>query len=599
MRKTIVAFLATCILFSSMLSAQVLAGNGTDFSKTAIATNSLFTGDRENYVSPLYFNLVDKNMFFLGFGTPRTEASKEFRAGIGLPLGFMYTGAFVALNDSLTGNLGGNQATIINKTQDWTYDAFGNMISNEKTTTKNVDYTNNKSNLIKLLAGLKIGEMNLGIYNSFLQSDFSRYGNYDGTVFGTIGTPGTTATSTAILDAAGVVIRNESEEYALGNSMLGKGITDNLVVGLTVPLSGMKLFAQAGASFATSDSGSTGAMETYLVRPLLGFASFTPTTFLPGKTAAAIADTASYNFYDQKLVMKAVTVTPMINATVEMDIPLIVPATFNGGLGFEIALVSHTGSYSDTALAAQVIKGYATTYRSVAYSTASTVPNEIKTTLVDTRQFGAVTYTADTSMDLSLPLAMTFKPVGDFQFAIGLEPVFTFGSQAYASSGSRLITTTYFDGDAMTTLDPDDYVSIRTVTDAKETTVESSFDWNNTFTAAAQFYMVPQKFRFNLGAITTWMPISRRTVTTTVDSVTTDLTTRQNGDQTTALTTQYIQSDPGTQTETFFSSGSLDVQYRLGATYFFSQNMYIDMYFSNTSNVLIPGSWYIDLTIKL
>jgi hypothetical protein len=193
------------------------------------------------------------------------------------------------------------------------------------------------------------------------------------------------------------------------------------------------------------------------------------------------------------------------------------------------------------------------------------------------------------------------EPSDIFRFAVGYAPNLNGSSSTSSYTGGAQSVTTYEDGDGVDGNtdgdDPDDYVVTRTVTRNGESDTTNSFDLAHTVSIGTQFYLVPEKFRINLGSYFRNEMIDKQTMTeTTSGTVEFTETTSTNGAA--AVETDYdINTTPPGEAQYNKISGDLDVDYEAGMTFFFSEDMYLD--FKTYGGYLWDlSNWTLEMTIR-
>lgn len=596
-----------------------------ELSNTNSATYTVFDEDQDLFLSPTDFGRIGAPSIFLQFDMPGSSASR-FRGGLGLPLGAIYAAAHYLGSNYVQGNLGSNQSTTTYKTDTYSTNPItGQIVGVTKTTTTELDYQDSIVDNLQALVGLRLGPATLGIYSYTAVNDFLAHGNYrlsyampGSALWSTVGFSGAgasgIATSFATTDSGGVVTGTQSQAFATGQDG-SSGFTQNLVAGFAMPLSSARLEATAGVKLYRNTTVGIGAYEAFSTRPNAGYASFTPATALPGAAAAAIADATSYTFDEGRRDFSYTTITPSIGASVELPLPLPGNAVLTAGGTASAVFAAYSSPYMDLAAAEQPNRGVSTWFHSFGYTTSVLAPGQVATTGTSTRAFDLATTSRDASVTIEPDVKLVFAPSDRFSFGIRYRPQLYFGSWAQSVSGSSVRVVTYEDGDgvdgnafATTSIaDPDDYVETTTVSRDATGTQSTRVRFSNYVYTGAQFYLVPARLRVNLGARVANYMVNRTTTVYTTDSVVT-YTTQRTTDGVTAVTAQSFDTTPAPQASTQAVSGSTTVYYVGGLTFFFSENLVLDLY--NTTPASVGGgvtsgniwdlqTWDLELNIRL
>lgn len=602
MRKFLVGFMILALLAPITVMAQ---------SQTYNSTSGLFSLEKDSYLSPIYWSEIERPVLFMQFGMPAASAT-AFDMGLGLPLSGMYAGANVNFYDYITGQVGG-VSTRMTTDATFTYDTLGNRTSETRTTGYDYHIQSNKSNSLTGLFGMKIGDMMVSAYDYINIYDSSFKGYYGG-VYTVPGTATWTAIATPVYqsglahqksqvivkDGAGTITSSTTKDFAAGTTGTAS-LTNNLRLGFTMPLGNMKLLTQTGVDLYDSNTASFGAFNYSIAKPLLAYADYTPgaAVILPDTTAAAIPDLQSYYFSAQRVGNDYTNITPHLNLGVEMPFELGYPGTLTAGLNSSWRFRARSNDYVDLAGVTQSLKGSANYSHNYLYSLGTPdALGRFTSTTTETRANDLWTYTSDMLQTYQPAGKLEVNPSDRFNFSISLSPTVTMQGNLSNRTSKATTIVTYFDNDGVNTGDADDYVETTTVERGSTSYEYQNFNLTTYIATGAQFYLVPDRFRVNLGGSFSNTMFNKTTENQLTDSTTTRTVTRQYGDATTALVTDYqVNLITAQQSISVSDTGSASVSYKVGVTYFFSDAMYLDLA-TNGGDIFTLNNWTLQLVIQ-
>jgi len=605
MKKLLYLLVIAALAFPALAQVSVVGPSAANS-----ASAGLIRSEKDDFLDPASYSSIAAPTLFLQYGMPGPDSDQRVRAAAGLPLGSIYLGFFAGLASSTNGAPSQGQTTA----QTWTYDAFGNLVSTQNATTPSASWTSMQNDTVTALVGFKLGGLALGVSNSFILSSSTGHGDYSAAYtlpttgawnYATIAAPvsgGTT--STLITDASGAVFSKVSSAFGAGydKGTTGEGFTDTLGAGIRTALGAGSLAARFAVGLDSRDFGAYAQAQTSTQQPGKGYASYTPPAGA-SMDGAALSDASAFGYYEATTSSKILRLTPGAGASLAFPLAgTALPATLELGATASYGMGLRSGDYTSTDGSSVSLSGSATTWHSAALSTAAGTVTPA-TTRTETRYWVARAYTSDSKLAASLPVFYRAGVDGkdNFGFGIGLAPSLTLDSQAYTTTGGSTRRTVYENGNGITTGDASDYVTIETLALGSTGYEQSVFAVDTVFSTGAWFYLKPQSLRVNLGGQATWSLVDRTTTTNTTDSASSYKSETTYGDTTLPLTTSFQKSQPAAQSKTVADSAGLTVSYTAGLTYFFSERMKADFYYTgagSTGNILEPGSWTLELVIK-
>jgi len=574
-------------------------------SDTNQATGGIFREAKDQYMSPIYFMELTNPMLLLGFDTPKTTSSSVFQFGTGMTLfGPFYGGLYYKGGNTVIGNAGSSQSIIQSDTDTLLVNTGGVLVGKSRLATTTIDYINKKSNNLSAIFGITLDPtMAIGVYLQSIYNDTSEYGTWDPTTFSSTPTVATSSTTT-VTDTAGTVVSSIGTEYGLG-SKTSTTWTEYLLGGLRMDLGGMTLLSTLGLTYSMIGSAYTGSYETKTIYAGAGYAAYTPTTALPGATAAAISDCKSYTYYDANNGSGYMNLAPTISANVELPLDFLpYNPVLTAGLGYTFVWRMYSSSYRDLAGTAITLSGTSSDSYKVDYSTVMN-GTYTKTTAAVTRSYWADA-TATYTNTIAPVFKVVFAPDANFSFGISYEPSFEFYGDSHSVTSGNVKTTTYEDGDGLngnTTAgaDPDDYVQTYTYTGSPYTKATDRFTFANVLKTGAKFFLIPERFRVNLGATISDTTIERTTTTTTYTGVASSQTSTSYNGAAAVVTGNDVTAALSADTKTTWDYGvAPEVAYKAGFTFFFSDAMFLDFIMSAASggDIWNTANYALEMTIR-
>ncbi|MFP4441869.1 MAG: hypothetical protein ACLFST_02005 [Spirochaetia bacterium] len=568
---------------------------------------NIFREDQDRYLDPIYWGELGSGVLFLQLDLPGGDT--YFEGGIGLPLGGLYFGLNYRGGNYTDGTLSSNNSIIQTSDTEYTVDGTGAIQTITETDTVQIGYRDVIYNRAELLLGLSLGDITLGIKNTLLVDNDSYYGTYAPSFImptaasfsaPEVDTATNTATTVTTREPGGTEpISMISEEYGLGTNEYSV-FSDTLTVGVFMPLGNLSLWGDIGFNLYLRDLGESAAFETYSIDTTSGYPSYTPTTALEGNTAVEIADLEQYTYRTATEDTSSTVMIPSLNAGITTPLPFETPVTLEAGVSGELGFYTYKTPYTDLTGTAQTVSGYASDFYETTYTVNETSPDVFETTTTSTRAYQAQEHSYS-YWSVEPEVNLIVEPSDIFRFAVGYAPNLTGWSSTSSYTGGAQSVTTYEDGDGVNGNtdgdDPDDYVVTRTVTRNGESSTIKNFVLEHQVSIGTQFYLVPEKLRINLGSFFTNEMINKQTMTeTTSGTVEFTETTSTNGAA--AVETDYdIDTTPPQEAQYNKISGSLYVDYEAGMTFYFSEDMYLDLktyggYLWDLSN------WSLEMTIR-
>jgi hypothetical protein len=277
------------------------------------------------------------------------------------------------------------------------------------------------------------------------------------------------------------------------------------------------------------------------------------------------------------------------------------------GIGFSL----YANKYTDHTGAETNIAGVAETYYGKSYVNgglynaadpqySGTRYTEIERRVANTYQLSRIAQELKPSIKLNAVF-------GRLNFAAKYTPKFTFDnrSQTYTAS-SRVVTVEKYGTDAYAS-----YTTTATTTSPELTAERSLFQWDSTFDFGAQLWLVPEKFRLNIGSsfatqIGNWTTTKWTSANNKSTVVTEKVYDDGHADATTNPTTA-VTGGTITEQQRFQTTGAnTPVAYSLGATFFLNDYVNFDFYLANQTasvadnwlSLLMPATWALQFNIR-
>lgn len=631
MRKIGLGLLALAFLIPTLAFAQ--AGSLTT-SPTSTVTQSLFGEAADNYLNPYGFNTITNPLFMLAItpanpadnvnqATPLAltltpTASPAVEAGFATWFDPVYTALYYGFNGYTRGTLAGTNS--VSQTQNDTLitDTSGLRVTGKSTViTNGAGYDVVSLQNPTLLFGLKLDTALLGFYNNLKINNTDSYGNWYAVAGGTFGT-NVDNSRTEIRDTTGVVSYVSNSESALGTKLQDK-VTEDFKAGISLPIDKATLMAGLGLKLATDNTG-TNSYATQILKTQVGagWAAYTPTLVLPGKTPAAIADVQIYSLDSYKSFADKYSLTPSLEAKIKLPFDFHGAAEFVGGISYAPTFDAWATSIMDQNNAALAVNGTGSTTAQSSHTATQTAGTSlIQTVDVQYNAYTATAYTDSSSHAINLPLQVAFTPSESVNFAIGLAPALTVTSQAYTVTGKTHMVTTTNDGDAeAAATDNGDSVVTRDTVTQPTTTSTLRTKFNLDFNTGVQLFVIPKVLRLNIGAGASYTPLNRLDTKTSVSDMATDVTTTVQAGVTTVVNNSIPAPTVGGNEFSFVTTETgnvATVSYKVGLTLFVDPSISFDFLMQNRNALNLTslmatgsGSGFFDLnnytiqmTIKL
>lgn len=591
MQKTFLLLLAALLLMPAALFAVDLSGDAwPNYSPTNLSTNGTFTSDFDDYMDTISWSTLPSSVLFMQYDTPSQSGPQQAQVGTGADLGGIYLGAFLGSDLPRTDADAEsylNNASVV-------YDSNGDPVGKQESITSSEGSNSLTDTDFDLLVGLNLGDMVLGIKNSLDLDQNDDIGtlnipgrdgswnnpldavatgdSYPNNPFGT-GTAVTDSTSTTVTNAAGTSTYDYRETFDGTGYKKNNTLTDTLQVGLQMPMGGFDLQAYIDLGFSMTDNSFKAGKitsETYYDDNYDDY---------EGVDNAVSYTSDSYQMDDAYTTLRPGL---MVNAVLPMGENVVVEA----GLDYDLSLrMGDPKSYSFTG----------TTYTPSFDGTYLDTTTTVETLSMDQE-------TTDMTNTIGIPLKVEVSPSEKFRYAASYYPQIQLGTVEDSYSGTITWTQTVDDGDPNVETE----VTTRTGTVEGKTSTTETLQINHYLSLGAQFYL-RENLRINIGS---WLGITQVNKTTTTVDAGDDssyIETEQTGSADPVTTdSQYAAayaSDvaDSVTVENDVAGGFSGVYYNLGMTYFFSENMELDLRFTGTDvtkDIFSMGNWAALMTIR-
>ncbi len=587
-------------------------------SNTADVSGNLFAEANDLYLSPTGFDEIESSVLFLQFDMPSTfplAANQGFEIGAGTTFGDLYTGLY--FGSIFPGTSGTIESIQVD--ENFTVDANGLITGRTTSRDESSDYVFVSYNHARAIVGL--GGVGFGI--DFVQDSSSSYGNFvpdftmpAGPAWGAVNVDTTAlpaATTFTTYDSAGNVTSTSVEGYAEGFDRGGYAgptynqIGGDILAGVGLAVGGINIDVSGEVGVFRQNNNQFAAFESY--NRVVGSGSaitYEPTTALPGATAAEISDLTTYFYdeaheYDQRLL-----IDPMVG--VDATYALAEWVRLEGGVWYDGEIPIRTAKYVDVTGTEQRIGGTANTYSSVEVTTAVNPADPTLTERTTTVTNAAETQDISGSTHYVVPdLGVVLEPSERFRAGISYVPRLTFegNTTTYAGTAKEVVTVENGDGSS----GAGDSVTETTVTRSGYTVSSSTRSLRNRVRTAAQFFLVPERLRINLGAEVDNLMVSRSTSETVTAGMTT-YEVREALDSTDPAEEDFVRTDyqvdsgltdppqPSDHEQSRTEAGSSTVAYEAGLTFFFDDNMFLDLRMdAGGGDIWNTNQWSLEMTI--
>jgi hypothetical protein len=598
-------------------------------SNTNRATQGLFFEDRDNYLDTTGISSLDKNLIFVNvfnlgyFGGDTTgggtlpnayTVTPYFDAGAGFFLGTNWIGAAFAYGVDETISLADSATKAVTLFSDGTTDT----VTETENATTYTTYQIYDWFRLNAVFGNKIW----GVRNDFSLTNRQAEGYIRPTITGgnTLGTvninvgntiagviPNPPAGGNTITTTPGGVVTNELKK----GEILDRTISD--IASFGIHLDQVIPAIAAFAPWAKAALGYTYTDSTTRLNPASG-AEVSINTLKGFGWDYSVRDSLGTNVaYSFAHDLTAAEGVLGIGIGGGADFTLNELFTLSPELAYAIDISLYANKYTDPSGNETNIAGIGDSYygRSYVNNGYYTAPNpefsgtsytEIVTRVADTYELSRVQQELNPAVTLNAEFGL-------LNFAVKYSPVLKFDwiSQTYSSS-TRTVTTNKYGSDSFAS-----FQETVTTNSAARTAEKNSVTWNNVFAVGVQFWIKPEKLRFNLGAefdtqIGTWTTTKYTSVDNKQNRTTKKTYDDGHEDASTIQIDEVLPAGGGTITEnqSFTSRGEVNpVQYGFGPTFFFNDYINFDIYLENQSGrgsnwfeLLMPVTWALQFNIR-
>ncbi|MFP4364738.1 MAG: hypothetical protein ACLFR1_12830 [Spirochaetia bacterium] len=581
MKKKQILLVLLVLLMAGSLWAQM--------SFVSYATANLFTDPEGQFMDTTKYRELESNVFFLDLNMPGS-GSTGFQFGLGQSIDTLYIGVVGGLSHR---DLVGDDTT----TLDSQLILSGTDIIGEiETTTHAKDLSSNTLIDFDVLVGIGM----LGIKNAFEYDDDADQGFYAPgftapavvtDASGTLDHTAATASTTQVFDAAGELLEESVTQY--GDVVLSdQTIGDALSVGISLDLAGIALAITPEVIFAMYGDSSRSFEESY--DRTIGSTTaitYTPSTFLPGEEASELTDLTSYDYAEGETLQDYIKIGGGLGISADMELGsqvLLTPM-----IDYSIGMDLYSNSYTDSAGENQSVAGTLERYSSTSVQTSLDAGNVARTTTVESYLETVERSFLDHTVSFGAQAEVT--PSESFRFALGLVPELTIGTESTTTNMNYSSVTTYDNGDGSDGIG--DYVQRTTQTygGAAEESVSTELDVS--VRTGAQFFLIPDVLRINLGSSITYEVLDRETTQSNANGIserTVELadntTSPEEGDWVTQSYAADTNVSQTIQDDTSFTGYLSNIYYTAGMSFFFSENMNMHFGFGG-GDIWNTGNW--------
>jgi hypothetical protein len=279
--------------------------------------------------------------------------------------------------------------------------------------------------------------------------------------------------------------------------------------------------------------------------------------------------------------------------------------TLTGGLGYDFELPLYRSTYMDNAGTEQTVSGRAD------YFSSTTVDTAVSPTDPSLTQTTTTTTTAWQTREISRnghrftpSVGVEVAPSERFRFGVSYWPRIWLNKTTSSYAGEAVEVQTVENGDGESGVD--DSVTETTVSRSGYTVVDRDFEFENRVNTGAQFFLIPERLRINLGAAVTNLMVDRKRTETVTDGVLTrevrvaeDTTEPAEEDYVVTDSEVYdgVRANPDASRSTT-EVGSSSVNYDAGLTYFFDESMFLDLSMNGGGgDIWNTTTWSLEMTI--
>lgn len=608
MRRSIVRAVVLIVSLGLCLSGLAVADPAPP-SNAANISGGIFKEANDQYLSVNDFTDLESHVVFLQFDMPSGALNGQgFEIGGSAELAGMYVAGYLnSVVPGVTGNLGVNDSQTITIDQDFIIDGGGLITGKTEARSVSVDYNVDSLNDFRALAGL--GPLGVGL--RILQDASNNKGNLvPSATFAGAATwndiavlPVATANSVTTTDTAAAIVAVNQDAFGLGTL---NDQTLDFTVSVGTPLAlGESLALDVGGDLLVGfrNEDSSALRETYArtVGASTGGA-FTPARTLDGSTPAEITDLTSYNFTEVLGSDSHMAIAPSVFANVEMPLNEIV--TGMGGIDLGVSLPIYSARYNDAAGAEQRVSGRADSYytQDVLRVVNLTDPGLTQQTTTTRRGWEAEDV-SEFSISVDLSAGVEVVPNDRFRFGVKYVPMVMYTTSTSRHSGQAVETVVVDNGDGAN--GPGDSVTVSTINRSGFTETTKTLNIDNRVNTAAQFFLIPERLRVNLGAQVDNSIVAKTLADTVTDGILEYIVETAVDTTDTAATLTQTSYDRATEvrdttddSQILTQAGSSSLTYDAGLTFFFDENMYLDLRMdAGGGDFWSTGEWSLEMTI--
>ncbi|MBN2617828.1 MAG: hypothetical protein JXR64_05885 [Spirochaetales bacterium] len=542
------------------------------------------TGDEplDIYLSTTRFSELDSSVLFLQFDMPAAYTTSPFQAGIGH---FLTDNIYIGARLSLS-NLGPDETKTetLNSDSAVLTDSSGAYTGYNDTTDSQFYNIDNSSISGVLMGGIKLSALNIG-FNASVSSTNSTENGKTSATLGAVsadsisslsftGPSMNTSKTKTIFDNQGNKTYEEITDYS--NDGYKKNETTGYIANAGAKMSIASFVFNGEFNFSMTNYDYSD--KSLYTQTKTNFTSVLPVyEGITGLYSYNKTDADKKNIYSQLMLGGKVTTVYPINEKLSIE----------SGLGFR----NTDKTYTDG--------GITDTYNDTLYTVAiDTTNSEFYTTTTTTKAFSSKDEKTYNKKEFTIPVNLKSKLSDRIEVNFYNDSTFLIENTTSNKSG------TYTEQVATVTSDDlaDDTTTLKTVTFRDASTEGQTIEFTNMSYVGAKFFFT-DKLRFNLGSTIYMQPykltssnqynngLGTETNTTTVNGVTSDSST----------TSIVVDPNSGTNPQSSSVQDASDtyVMYNAGFTYFFSEDMKLDLYMDgNGGNLFDTAEWGLLLTLK-
>lgn len=571
----VIALISPFGLFARDLSDEDSPTNDT--------TGGRFTSPFDDYLSVTGWSGLESNVLFLQFAGPEEDYdSGQFQAGSGFFIGDLYFGAYLGSAfprteaDNVEEEDGDSQLLLNNS---------GEIVAIQEDTASSVDETKRQNTDFSLIAGLSFGDIDLGIKNDIGWYQDNEMGTIDpeGPVFNNFlagttpgdffdkdllddidfqnivdGNPvdfttGGRSTSLVTRDTDGNKTYENVREFDEEGFINDSDFWDTVSIGAGFPLAMFDATAVLDFTIWSADEAAEGSEESY------------ETFFDPDLPEYEGVEGASSYMSES-----ATESNSWLGLWPALDLGLTYPLADTVDVGFGTKYELQTYLADPHTFEHSTLRYSAT----VADLGADTVTTESELTVEEDWTF--------TQHSVEVPLSVTVTPSDMFQYSVAYTPVVTLQTVTQEVSGSWTQTETqeYADPAEPTVVETTSVDFETAEREVQRQHLEHKLD------LGSQFY-IAEKLRVNLGTNVSMYTLRQENETKDGADDASYTVTEQVGDNDARTVRDDFQpdlSDGAQDSDTVMNEvgDNAGVEYSLGVTYFFSENMELDLEYQST-----------------